>query len=118
MSRKKWRSEDFCEKERYESCSVQWTFTTETLGKRQKRGKVTGSEATTRFPRASCFEKPTLSVPETWGRMYNVLASAKKLVSSDFTKILKVATKLRETCEKTLFTPPSQIKAANSIVSV
>jgi hypothetical protein len=43
---------------------------------------------------------------------------AKKLVSSDFAKILKVATKIRETCEKTLFTPPSPIKATNSIVSV
>ena len=43
---------------------------------------------------------------------------AKKLVSSDFVKILEVATKIRETCEKTLFTPPSPIKATNSIVSV
>ncbi len=32
---------------------------------------------------------------------------AKKLVSSNFAKILKVATKIRETCEKTLFTPSS-----------
>ncbi len=37
--------------------------------------------------------------------------SAKKLVSSDCAKILKVATKLRETCEKTLFTPSSPVKA-------
>jgi hypothetical protein len=44
--------------------------------------------------------------------------SAKKLVSSDFAKILKVATKIRETCEKTLFTHPSPTKATNSIVSV
>jgi hypothetical protein len=44
--------------------------------------------------------------------------SAKKLVSSHFAKILKVATKIRETCEKTLFTPPSPIKATNAIVSV
>ena len=29
----------------------------------------------------------------------------KKLVSSDFAKILKVAIKIRETCEKTLFIP-------------
>jgi hypothetical protein len=29
--------EGFCEKERYESCSVQWTFTAETFGKRWKR---------------------------------------------------------------------------------
>ncbi len=36
---------------------------------------------------------------------------AKKLVSSDFVKILKVATKIRETCEKTLFTPSSPVKA-------
>jgi hypothetical protein len=43
---------------------------------------------------------------------------AKKLVSSDFAKILEVATKIRETCEKTLFTPYSPIKATNSIVSV
>ncbi len=42
----------------------------------------------------------------------------KKLVSSDFTKILEVATKIRETCEKILFTPASPIKATNSIVSV
>ncbi len=32
---------------------------------------------TTRFPRASCFEKPTRSVPETWGCMYDVLALRK-----------------------------------------
>jgi hypothetical protein len=44
--------------------------------------------------------------------------SAKKLVSCDFTKILKVATKIRETCDKTLFTPPSLTKATNSIISV
>jgi hypothetical protein len=42
----------------------------------------------------------------------------KKLVSSDFAKILEVATKIRETYEKTLFTPPTPIKATNSIVSV
>ncbi len=56
------------------------------------------------------FKKPMRSVPETWGRMYNVLA-LKKLVSSVFAKILKVATKIRETCEKTLFTPSSPVKA-------
>ena len=44
--------------------------------------------------------------------------SGKKLVSSNFMKILEVATKIRETCEKTLFTPPSQTKATNSIVFV
>ena len=36
---------------------------------------------------------------------------AKKLVSSDLAKILKVATKIRETCEKTLFTPSSPVNA-------
>ena len=42
----------------------------------------------------------------------------KKLVSSDCAKILEVATKIRETCEKKLFTPPSPIKATNFIISV
>jgi hypothetical protein len=44
--------------------------------------------------------------------------SDKKLVSSDFAKILKVATNIRETYEKALFTPPSQAKTTNSILSV
>ncbi len=44
--------------------------------------------------------------------------SANELVSSDFAKILEVVIKLRETYEKTLFTPPSPTKATNSIVSV
>ncbi len=44
-----------------------------------------------------------------------VKKGAKKLVSSNFAKILEVSTKISETCEKTLFTPPSPIKATNSI---
>jgi hypothetical protein len=43
-----------------------------------ERGKFTGSEATARFPRASCFKKPTRSVPETWGHMYDVPAWSAK----------------------------------------
>ncbi len=34
---RKCQFEDFCEKERYESCSVQQTFAPETFGKRRKR---------------------------------------------------------------------------------
>jgi hypothetical protein len=44
------------------------------LPQKAEKGKFDGSYATTRFPRASCFEKPTRSVPETWGRMYDSLA--------------------------------------------
>jgi hypothetical protein len=86
---------------------VQWTFAPETFGKRQKGENFTGSESTTRFPQASCFKKPMRSVPETWERIYNVLAlsangtrnrtrnqipvqprkGAKKSVSSNFAKI-------------------------------
>ncbi len=44
------------------------------LQQKAEKGKFTGSEATTRFPPASCFEKPARSVPETWGCMYDVLA--------------------------------------------
>ncbi len=49
---------------------------TRNLRQMAERGKFTGSKATTRFPRASCFEKPTRSVPELWGCMYNVLAQS------------------------------------------
>ncbi len=42
---------------------AQRTFASETFGKRQK---------------ASCFEKLTCSVPEIWGRMYNVPARSAK----------------------------------------
>ncbi len=82
---------------------------TRNLRQKAEKGKFTGSEATTRFPQASCFEKPTRSVPETWGYMHNVLACSangmrnrtrnqipvqprkaqKNLVSSDFAKILE-----------------------------
>ncbi len=43
----------------------------------------------------------------------------KKLVSSNCVKILKkkVAIKMRETCEKTMFTPSNLIKATNPIVT-
>ncbi len=44
------------------------------LRQKVERGKITNSESTTRFPRASCFEEPMHSVPESWGRMYNVPA--------------------------------------------
>jgi hypothetical protein len=79
------------------------------LWQKVERGKITSSESATRFPQASCFKKPTRSVPETWGRTYGVLPwsakgtrkqdkksdshsakkGTKKLVSSDFAKILK-----------------------------
>ncbi len=47
---------------------------TRNLWQKAKKEKLTSSEATTRFPQASCFKKLMRSVPETWGRMYNVLA--------------------------------------------
>ncbi len=34
---RKCQFKDFCEKERYESCSIQWRFAPETFGKRRKR---------------------------------------------------------------------------------
>jgi hypothetical protein len=44
---------------------------------------------------------------------------AKKLVSSDCAKVLvkKVASKIRETCEKTMFTPSNPVKATSPIIS-
>jgi hypothetical protein len=80
------------------------------LRQKAERGKITGSESTTRFPQASCFKKPMRSVPEIWGCMYDILAwsakgtkkrdkkldplaakkGAKKLVISDLAKILEL----------------------------
>ncbi len=82
---------------------------TRNLRLKAERGKITSSESTTRFPRLSCFKKPTRAVPEIWGHTYNVLPwsakgtrkwdkksdsraaekGAKKLVSSNFAKILE-----------------------------
>ncbi len=65
---------DFCEKERYESCSVQRTFTADAFRRRQKREKLTVVMLLPDSNKHLAFEKPTRSVPETWGCMYDVLA--------------------------------------------
>ncbi len=46
---------------------------TRNLRQKVEKGKFTGSEATTRFLRASYFKKPMHSVSEIWGRMYDIL---------------------------------------------
>ena len=74
-----------------------------------ERRKSSGSAATTRFPRASCFWETNAFCTRNMGAHVQC-TSAKKVVSSDFAKILEVATKIRETCEKTLFTPSSPLK--------
>ncbi len=48
------------------------------LWQKAERGKITGSDSTSRFPRMSWFEKPMHSVPEIWGHMYEVLAWSAK----------------------------------------
>jgi hypothetical protein len=51
---------------------------TRNLQQKAERGQ-TSSEATTRFPGgASSFKKPMHSVPEIWGRMYDVLPQSAK----------------------------------------
>jgi hypothetical protein len=42
-----------------------------------ERRKRACNAATTRFYERFAFEKPVRSVPETWGRMYDVLALRK-----------------------------------------
>jgi hypothetical protein len=104
-------------------------FTTETFGKRQKR-ENSPVVRLLRETHALCARNMGVHVQCTslecqWYKKQDkkldscaAEKGAKKLVSSDFAKILEVAAKTRETCEKTLFTPPSPIKATNSIVSV
>ncbi len=94
MSRKKVSVRGFLWVRKVWFAFAQWTFAPETFGKRRK---------------ASCFEKPTHAVPEIWGCTYNVLPhsakgtrnrtrnripvqprkGAKKLVSSNFAKIIE-----------------------------
>ncbi len=54
-------------------CVCPMDVCTRNLWQKAEGGKITGSEFATRFPRASCFEKPTHSVPEIWGCTYKVL---------------------------------------------
>ncbi len=70
---KKCQLKDFCEKERYESCSVQRTFTADAFHRRRKREKSTVVMLLPDSHEHLAFEKPTRSVPETWGHMYDVL---------------------------------------------
>ncbi len=48
------------------------------LRRKAEGGKITSTEAITRLTRESCFEKPTRSVPEIWGRMYDALPCSSK----------------------------------------
>ncbi len=82
---------------------------TRNLCQKAERGKKTCAEPSTRFPRASSFEKLACSVPETWGCTYNILPQnakgmrkqddksdsraakkgAKIFITSNFVKILE-----------------------------
>ncbi len=63
MSHKKVSIREFLWVRKVSFAFAQWTIAPETFGERQK---------------ASCFEKPTRSVPEIWGCMYNVPARSAK----------------------------------------
>ncbi len=71
---RKCQLKDFCEKERYESCSVQRTFTADAFRKVRKGENLPVVMLLLGSLKRLAFEKPTRSVPETWGCMYNVLA--------------------------------------------
>jgi len=82
---------------------------TRNLWQKAEMGKKTGTESTTRFPQASCFEKTMRSAPESLGRTYDILPlsakcmrkwdkksdshaakkGAKKFLSSNFAKRLE-----------------------------
>jgi hypothetical protein len=133
---KKFQFKDLDKKKRYDSQSPNGRLDKKPLERKAEWEQNAGTNYGTRFPRASYFEKMGNMCKETWGRMYNVVSGvqkvykrdkkleshttkkgAKKLVSSDVTKMLekKVAIKIRETCEKTMFTPSNPIKATNPI---
>jgi hypothetical protein len=51
---------------------------TRNLWQKAEMGKKTGTESTTRFPRASCFEKTMHSAPESLGCTYDILPLSAK----------------------------------------
>ncbi len=71
---RKCQLEDFCEKERYESCLVQRTCTADSFRKVRKGENLPIVKLLPGSHEHLAFEKPTCSVPETWGRMYDVPA--------------------------------------------
>jgi hypothetical protein len=78
MSRKKVSVQGFFVSKKGMICICQANVCTGNIRLKAERGKITGSESTTRFPQASCFEKPACSVPEIWGHMYDVPAQSAK----------------------------------------
>ncbi len=70
---RKCQLEDFCEKERYESCPVHRTCTADAFRKVRKGENLPVVKLLSGSHERLAFEKPTCSVPETWGRMYDVL---------------------------------------------
>jgi hypothetical protein len=108
MSHKKVPAQGYCARKGM-ICVCPMDVCTRNLWQKADKGKKTSSESASRFLRASCFKKPTHSMPEIWGRMYNVLSwnakgtrkwdkkldshaakkGVKKLVSSNFAKILE-----------------------------
>jgi hypothetical protein len=71
---RKCQLEDFGEKEKYESCPVQRTCTADAFCKVWKGENLPEVKLLPGSHERLAFEKTTCSVPETWGRMYNVLA--------------------------------------------
>ncbi len=70
---RKCQLEDFCEKERYESCPVQWRCTADAFRKVRKGENLPVTKLLPGSHERLTFEKPTCSVSETWGPMYDVL---------------------------------------------
>jgi hypothetical protein len=107
MSREKVELKDFVSK-KGTICVRLTDVCRRNLRQKAEKGKITKDKTTTGLLWASCFKNPTRSVPEKWGRKYNVLPwsakgmrkqdeksnscaaekGATKLVSSDFAKIL------------------------------
>ncbi len=74
---RKCQLEDFCEKERVESCSVHRTFKADAFRKVRKEENLPVVLLVLGSHERLAFEKPTRSNPETWGRMYDVLELSK-----------------------------------------
>ncbi len=126
---------EFCMRRKGMICDLPMDVCMRNLWRKAERGKKTGTNSCTRFPRASCFKKTCHVCQKYWGacttwysenQRYTKMGweigfprSQERRKEANLQKYQKkkVAIKIRETCEKTMFTPSNPIKATNPIVT-
>ncbi len=74
---------DLAKKKRYDMRLSNGRLHKKPLQRKAERGKNAGTYLGTRFPRASYFKKTRNVLPETWGRVYDVVSGVQKVCKWD-----------------------------------